>query len=364
VQPVVDAGARILHVLPTDESRGAQVFARALCDRLQHRGDDHPIVTIFRGPSGSLDADVRLDVGTRWRPYSPRALARLRSYVATAQPDLVVAHGGEAMKYAALASRGRPIVYNKIGLSAGSLGRRGRRRAYRWVVTKAEAVVAVSDEVADELSWLFRVPRERVWVIPNGRDPAIYHPGPTHEREATSVMWVGALEHGKRPDWFVEAVRRLQRMHPSLRAVVVGDGPLRSELAAAAPPGTTFLGRRQDVPALLREADLLILTSAGEGFPGILIEAGMSGVPVVTTAVAGAGAVVEDGVTGRIVDVDDLDGIVAAAAALLADPVGRRRMGAAAAARCRTTLTIDASAEGWQAMFDHVLGRRSRLELS
>jgi glycosyltransferase involved in cell wall biosynthesis len=361
---VVGAGACILHVLPADASRGAQVFARSLCDRLATRGDEHRILTIFRGPPGPLEADFRLDVGTRFRRLSPRGVARLRAKVAAIRPDLIVAHGGEAMKYVALAGGGRPVVYNKIGLSADDLGGAGRRRLYRWLAARADAVVAVSAEVADEVSSLLRVPRERVSVVPNGRDPAIYHPASTGDAEDVVVMWVGALEPGKRPGLFLEAVRRLQPAHASLRAVVVGDGPLRPELASSAPPRTTFLGRRPDVPALLREADLLILTSAGEGFPGVLIEAGMTGVPVVTTAVAGADTIVEDGVTGRIVPVGDLDGLVAATTALLGDPGLRQRMGAAAAERCRRTFTIDASAEGWQRIFDAVLGRKSAAELS
>ena len=69
-----------------------------------------------------------------------------------------------------------------------------------------------------------------------------------------------------------------------------------------------LMGARSDVPALLRQADLLVFPGlpAGEGMPGVLIEAGLCGVPVVTTAVPGVGLIVADGETGIVVAVNDL----------------------------------------------------------
>ncbi len=68
--------------------------------------------------------------------------------------------------------------------------------------------------------------------------------------------------------------------------------------------------------------------------PGVLIEAGLSGVPVVATAAPGVSTIVADGETGMVVAVDDLDAMVEATAGLITDPVRRQTMGQAARRRC------------------------------
>ena len=136
-----------------------------------------------------------------------------------------------------------------------------------------------------------------------------------------------------------------------VEGVVVGDGPMLSEITAwpqALP--IEVLGRRSDVPEILSQADVFLFTSLeeGEGMPGVLIEAGFAGLPVVTTEVPGARTVIEDGVTGFVVDVDDLDGFVDAARRLATDPDLRRRMGEAARARCLAEFTLEVSVGVWR----------------
>jgi glycosyltransferase involved in cell wall biosynthesis len=84
--------------------------------------------------------------------------------------------------------------------------------------------------------------------------------------------------------------------------------------------------------------------------PGVLIEAGMSGLPVVTTAVPGADDVVANGETGLVVGVDDTEGLLRATRALVVDARRRRQMGAAARDRCVSRYGIEASTRAWQAV--------------
>jgi glycosyltransferase involved in cell wall biosynthesis len=106
------------------------------------------------------------------------------------------------------------------------------------------------------------------------------------------------------------------------------------------------------VADLLRDADLLIFPSrpTGEGMPGVLIEAGLSGVPVVATDVPGVSTIVIDGQTGVVVADDDLDGLVVAAARLLDDDRLRGTMGGAARARCVAEFGLDAVAAQWSVL--------------
>ena len=85
----------------------------------------------------------------------------------------------------------------------------------------------------------------------------------------------------------------------------------------------------------------------GEGMPGVLIEGGLSGLPVVATDVPGVRSVIDDGVTGYVVGVDDLDAMVAHLARLVSDGGLRAAMGAAARARCIDHFSIGAVGALW-----------------
>jgi glycosyltransferase involved in cell wall biosynthesis len=97
-----------------------------------------------------------------------------------------------------------------------------------------------------------------------------------------------------------------------VRGIIVGDGPERWVLEEQAarldlrPDGVEFLGSSDDVPSLLRRADVLLLTSENEGFPNAVLEAMAARLPVVTTDVGDAGRIVQDNVNGYVVDVGDV----------------------------------------------------------
>jgi len=98
-----------------------------------------------------------------------------------------------------------------------------------------------------------------------------------------------------------------------------------------------LLGFREDVPDLMAAADVLLFASREdgmEGMPAVLIEAGMSGLPVVAYGIGGVPEVVVDGETGVVVRSGDVEALATAAAGLLGDPDRGSRFGAAARDRC------------------------------
>lgn len=218
-------------------------------------------------------------------------------------------------------------------------------------MARADLVVAVGDEVLDECTGRFRVAPQRAVMIPNGRDPSQYHPRSGSADSATATLiFVGALTSGKQPDRFVEVVRRLQAEGRAVHALIVGDGPLANTLVPlTAAQGIELLGPRSDVPELLRHSHVFVFTGrpTGEGMPGVLIEAGLSGLPAVSTPVPGAATVLCDGCTGVIVD-DSVATMAAAVGQLLDDPDRRAAMGASARRRCASAFTLDLMAERWR----------------
>ncbi len=89
--------------------------------------------------------------------------------------------------------------------------------------------------------------------------------------------------------------------------------------------------------------------------PGVLIEAGLSGLPVVATDVPGVASIVRDGVTGFVVGVDDVEAMAAAAGRLLEDPELRTAMGTAAREHCLTHFSLAVVAERWLALLEPLL---------
>jgi glycosyltransferase involved in cell wall biosynthesis len=349
-----------LHVLPLDLARGAQRYARYLVDRLDSPRDRHLIVTLFDAPSASLDPDIALSVRRgplRDLGFDPRVVLRLRRVLRTTRPAAVVAHGGEPAKYLALAAaRSVPIAYLSIGSAHPNLDRWLSRVLHRFYTTRADVVVAVSSDVAREAAELHGIPPDRIVVIPNGRDPAVFRPGASREGSTCRLLFVGHLDAGKRPELFVRLVAALRERGLHLEARMVGEGPLEDDIRPAADDaGVVMMGRRDDVPALLAESDILVLTSRPpEGMPGVLIEAGMSGVPVVSTRIPGSGDVVEEGLTGFLVDIDDFSALVDAVERLVVDRRLRSEMGRSARDHCVARFGMEATSQRWHEVLDEL----------
>lgn len=333
-----------------------------LCEGLGADGSQM-LLTLYGRDQGAARPDVVLCPEVEDRPSWPArvvALRRLRALLRRIGPSVVVAHGSEALWHAALVVRRRQLVYHRIGVSTWG-SRRGLRRMvskrlHTLLLRRPVQIVAVSQDVAAELVDGFGVPTGRVRVVANGRDPAVYFP-PTERPKGPPVLgFVGHLTASKRPDLYLDV---LQALPPGVafRAVIVGDGPLRSQVAERSRElSVTVLGARDDVPELLRTMDVFVFTSVseGEGLPGVLIEAALSGLAIVATDVPGARDVVLDGVTGLIVG--DADALGEAVGAVLADPALRTRLGTAARTHAEQHLSIGACIDGWRLLLAEITG--------
>lgn len=366
--PGSDGRATVLHVLPQDLDRGAQVYAGQLRDALANDPEQHHVVvSLFHAPEGSLRPDVELAVNSgllRRAGFDPRAVIALRRLVRSQGARVVVAHGGESLKYAIAASRELPVVYYKVGLSSAQIIRPSRTWLYRLLSSRTSMVVGVSHAILDQAHQLLNVPPNKLTLIPNGRDPRTYHPRAYEQGRANppTLLWVGQFEAGKRPSLFLDAMEHLRDQGIVFDAAMVGDGPLRSVLEDRARSlSVNLLGIRQDVPELLRRASVLVMTSASdtEGMPGVLIEAGLSGVPVVTTAAAGATDVVQDGETGFVVLGDHPGDLADRVVTLLSDETMVVEFGRQARLRCEARFSITATAAQWRSVVSGLLARRT-----
>jgi glycosyltransferase involved in cell wall biosynthesis len=362
--PVPAGGRRVLHVLPVDIARGGQVIARDLRDLLNKGRDRHEILTIFGCEPVLLSAEHRLDVPMGWRRsagFDPLAYRQLRSALRRLDPDVVVAHGGEPLKYLALVERTAPLIYFAFGILTDKARSGLRRSLYATLARRADMVVAISNEVRDEAREVLGIHPGRLALIPNSRDPGTYRPAPPGSRPAGPVrlLFVGHLTATKRPELFIRAVAELRRRGHRVHGYMVGDGPLEAQVRQLVPEaGVEVLGRRTDVPELLRQADIFVFTSVpeSEGMPGVLIESGMSGLPTVATDCPGASTVVLEGRTGHVVGVHDFEALIGATERLVADPELRTSMGRAARERCVRDFSLESVARQWKTLLSGLAG--------
>jgi glycosyltransferase involved in cell wall biosynthesis len=144
--------------------------------------------------------------------------------------------------------------------------------------------------------------------------------------------FIGRVTQIKRPDRFLGVVRELKKRGVDLDFFIAGDGELldmcRERIKQEDLP-VTILGWQSDIERVLSSADIVVLTSDNEGTPLSLIQAGMAGLPVVTTNVGSVPEVVLDGSTGIVTGLD-VQEIAAALEKLVNDKVLRSKLGAAA----------------------------------
>jgi len=221
----------------------------------------------------------------------------------------------------------------------------------RWLAARTDVLIAVSQAIRDDL--LKRgIGRGSQWrVIPLGLSLSAFADLPLpNGAGALRVGQVGRLVPVKNPSMFVQALAQVAReAAPAVRALIVGDGPLRAALEAEARAlgvdrTVTFTGWQRDLRAVYERLDVACVTSWNEGTPVSLIEAMAAGRAVVATDVGGVRDLLTDGATtgevispgtfrvaprGVLVRPGDPEGLAAALARLGADEPLRRSLGEA-----------------------------------
>ena len=211
------------------------------------------------------------------------------------------------------------------------------RLAYRYLLREADAVVSCSEGLRSEI--LALEPRARACVIYNGIDEGRFRglasptTLPAKLREKELILNIGKYEYRKAHDLLLRAFAQVLEKRPAAHLVIVGStGPeIDKTKAFVFDSGLAeHVTLHHDlphsaIPGMLAIAHLFVLSSRwvpgklGEGFPVAILEAAVAGKPVVTTRTCGAAEIIEDGVTGRLVALEDAGALAKAMCEVLED---------------------------------------------
>lgn len=296
---------------------GAERALVALATRLDRAVWNPSIVCL--GPEGALAATLR-DAGLRVdclgcdtkRPI--RAVVRLAKTLRSIRPALIQSflfHANFAVKLAAPLA-GWPWVLGGIRVAE-------REKAWHLACDRrtqklSVGAVCVSEGVRRFSIEVGGLDPDRLTVIPNGVNLEEFNRARPVSRKSIGLeendriaLFVGRLTLQKGIPQLLDAFNAVALERPDWKLVLVGDGPDREALVRRVADDSrlagrvVFLGRRDDVPSLMKTADLLVLFSLWEGMPNVVMEAMAAGLPVCVTNVEGVGELVDER-TGWVAD--------------------------------------------------------------
>jgi len=242
---------------------------------------------------------------------------------------------------------------------------------FGWVRRSADAVVVVCDHVAQMLRDA-GFPAEKIVRIYNGISVDKFQVSANGRlrRElglrngAKLVGTVANLRGSKGYEFLIQAAGKVAARMPEVLFVAVGDvNPVIAKplLGLIERLGLRdrfiFLGFRSDVPEILSELDVFVLSSVSEGFPLVTLEAMAAGKPVIATRSGGPQEIVEDGRTGLLIPPADPDALAEKICELFANPERAAALARAAQAKVESEFTLERMIRDYELLYECLMSR-------
>ncbi len=296
-----------------------------------------------------------------------RYIFTLARFLRKQRTDILHLHNPTAFFYGTLAGKlsGTPvIIYTE----------HGRDFSYSWKIKLAnrllskmvDRIVTVAEFCRAYLTREEGIDSKKIITIHNGVDAARFSSahdvgdlraslGLADDQPVIGI--VARLDPIKNHAALITAMSHLAvAVRKNAVLLIIGDGPLREDLQNQVETlhleeNVRFLGARDDVPELLNLVSVFVLCSNSEGLSLTLIEASAAGKPIVATDVGGNSEVVEHGVNGLLVPIDDPSALGYAITEILSDPLHAAQMGEAGRTKFLRAFTLDGMVQHYQATY-------------
>jgi glycosyltransferase involved in cell wall biosynthesis len=363
---------RVLHVVPDLVPYGLEKVVANLVGARDASRYEITVASLYGSTEGTLGAELeahgaRVVYLDKKRGFDVRMFPRLTKLFRQLRPHVLHTHN-YVLRYTLPASAGAGVqamvhtIHNVADREVDRLGTWLQKLAFRGLVHP----VAIAEEVSSSYERVYRLPRPV--LIPNGIDVNEFA-GQRHARASIRRE----LGYGENDLLFLCAARFFpQKNHRTLleafaashaqnaHLLLAGDGTLQGELeqqvrTLGLADRVRFLGRRDDVPALLSASDAFVLASLWEGNPLSVMEAMAAGLPVAVTGVGGVPELVVNEHSGLVVSPNDAAALTRAMDRLAADAGLRARLGANAAARAHALFDHREMVRSYEALYETLL---------
>jgi glycosyltransferase involved in cell wall biosynthesis len=325
--------------------------------------EDHEQSAEYLATNLSIGYTTIQGMGRSINPASDyAAYQKLKKLIKDFKPDIVHTHAAKpgAIGRLAAAAAGVPVIVHTFHGHVfhsyfNSLKSKFFINTERYLATKSDAIVAISEQQRKELVHDFKIAAaEKFRLIPLGLDLDKFTNGIEEKRkkfrqsfemedDVVAIGIIGRLVPIKNHYLFIKAIKHvIDNTSKKIKAFIIGDGETRADLEAVAqqagiqyttekdgqhPHPLVFTSWRSDVDTIMAGLDIVTLTSFNEGTPVSLIEAQAANKPIVSTRVGGISDIVIEGETALLADVQDGETFSNHLLQLVQDDALRHRMG-------------------------------------
>ena len=297
---------------------------------------------------------------------SPQFIWELSRVLRKIRPDIIHTRNWSGMDgiLAAKLAGVKTIIHGEHGWDMlDPYGTDRKRKLVRKALSlMVDRYVCVSKQIESWLRNDLKIKKEVVQIY-NGVDVDRFHSVRPDEKgqikkklgftdENFLIGIVGRLDVIKNHLNLFKAFRKVALQHPQARLVVVGDGAERDRLEKEGYKDIIFLGYRSDTDVLMKAFDLFILPSFNEGISNTILEAMATGLPVIASNVGGNPELVDDGVTGTLVDPYRPDQMADSIMAYLNNPDTITRHGEHGQKRVMERFSIIAMVDQYEAVYN------------
>ncbi|ROQ46668.1 glycosyltransferase involved in cell wall biosynthesis [Marinobacter sp. 3-2] len=365
----------VLHLIDTTGPGGAETVFINLLKKMQVSRLNN--VVVLRGKGWVSERVMELGIQPVFLDskgsFNFSYISELRRLVRERRVDLIHAHLLGSNVYGAMVALicRKPMIATFHGAVDVAASERFLKAKFAIVGLGASAIVCVSKRLQDELRHRSSLPDKKLRLIYNGVDPDLFFRSqasglryelglPPH---ATIVVSVGNIRPAKGYEYLVEAAVALAERDPLVHFVVVGHqreelfAKLSHQIAQADNyPNIHWLGFRDDVVNILRQADIFLLPSVSEGFSISTVEAMMASIPIVATRSGGPEEILRDTETGLLVPVRD-PGAIVSAIARLSDQGLRAQLGQDARNDALRRFSLTSMQSAYYELYQCLIGR-------
>ena len=333
---------RVLHLYSSWTVGGAEKLMLSLAQALEKEG----IVNIIAAPADSYVLEQAKKMGLKAYPlaikgsFDPAGIFRLWRIVEKENVDILHAHQGKLFWPCVVIKKLRQSKIKVIFHRHAHIRHKFYSRSH---YRHADRVIAISQIVAKDLEEKEKVPKRLIKVIYNGTDFKRFNLGVSGNEIRKKYGLIGkdvigtvgqmGKPMGKGQRYLIEAAAMLKDRLPNNSYLIVGEGPILSDLKKMAhklgvSDRVVFPGYQEDIEKAIAAMDIFCFLSwEREGFGQVMIEAQAMGIPVIGTDIGGIPETFRDGVTGILIPPQNPEVLAKTIEELLSDKVLMKHMG-------------------------------------